>query len=684
MPPEIQAQPTAPQQPQALDPAAKNLAIAIRQSETGGDFNAVGDKTASHRSYGAYQFGEDTWNATAPRYGVNVPLRQATPEQQNEVAYKQIKDWKDQGYNVGQIASMWNAGKGEPDAYKGTFSNGQPSVVPGKFDVPIYAKSVATAYQTLKNGGQVGADPNNPSSTAAPQAQAQTSSNQPSIGGFLGNLAQSGGNFLGGIASAVTHPIDTLSNVANLGAGALEQGAQGLFNATGLNKYQKGGPINTPESQMAGNVGQFYKDRYGGLSNIEHTLYTDPVGAAADASTVLGGAGGLLGKVGEVGDLSGVSRAGELLSKAGEATNPVNVAVKGGGLMGELIGKAAGNTVGRTLGLETGVGYQPIQQAYQAGATGGDALKAFTEGLRGNTSPEELVGQAKDALGQVINQRSQSYQQMLSSLKGDSTTYNIQPIVNELDNQLGKFKIQTTPDGLDFSRSKFALDTTGQKDIENLYNYVKGYGLQAGDRTALGIDNLKQVLGGYYSPNSDYRSFVEGLRGSARKVLDSAPGYTEAMKNYSDMTDNIKEIQKSLSLGDKASEETAFKKLTGSLKNNDFRTQVLKDLDAATGGQLIPKISGERMSSLTPRGLSAYVTDAGIGGISGLAGGGILPLLGIAMTSSPRLVGEFVRALGIGLRGTKVLMDTLNKFSPQIRNTGLMGKLINEAQLNKH
>lgn len=152
---------------ETLDPQAVNLAKAIRQTESGGNFQAKGKSG----EYGAYQFTEPTWNNTAKKYGVNVPLNQTTKEQQNEVAYKQIKDWKDKGHNVGEIASMWNAGVGEPQAYTGKFSNGKPSG--GKdainshgvhYDVPAYAKSVATAYQTIKNGGQVNPDPNNPSS----------------------------------------------------------------------------------------------------------------------------------------------------------------------------------------------------------------------------------------------------------------------------------------------------------------------------------------------------------------------------------------------------------------------------------------------------------------------------------------------------------------------------------------
>jgi len=155
---------------ETLDKDVINIAKAIRQSESGGDFKAKGKSG----EYGAYQFTPDTWKAQASKYGITVPIEQATPQQQNEVAYRKIKEWKDSGKNVGQVASMWNAGEAEPDAYTGKFGvttkthkAGDPSVGVNKFgakyDVPAYAKSVATAYQTLKRGGQAGMDPKNPS-----------------------------------------------------------------------------------------------------------------------------------------------------------------------------------------------------------------------------------------------------------------------------------------------------------------------------------------------------------------------------------------------------------------------------------------------------------------------------------------------------------------------------------------
>lgn len=206
-------QPTAPSQaaPQGgLDPGAVNLAKAIRQTESGGDFQAQGKSG----EFGAYQFTAPTWQAASQKYlGQSVPLNQATPEQQNQVAYSRVKEWKDAGYNVGQIASMWNAGESEPNAYTGSFSNGNPSTGTNKFgakyDVGAYAKSVATAYQTLKQGGQVGADPNNPSSTANPQSQPSFMDNL--IGG-----AKAVGNFVAPIVGDVYNDISGQNNKTGL------------------------------------------------------------------------------------------------------------------------------------------------------------------------------------------------------------------------------------------------------------------------------------------------------------------------------------------------------------------------------------------------------------------------------------------------------------------------------------
>lgn len=68
-------------------------------------------------------------------------------DSETTVVTKRVKKWLDKGYSPPQIASMWNAGEGEPEAHTGKFSDGSPSVGMNKkygvkFDVPSYSKKV--------------------------------------------------------------------------------------------------------------------------------------------------------------------------------------------------------------------------------------------------------------------------------------------------------------------------------------------------------------------------------------------------------------------------------------------------------------------------------------------------------------------------------------------------------------
>lgn len=173
----------------SLDQDAVTLAKAIRQAESDGNPNARGKSG----EYGAYQFMPSTWAAYSKEAGVNAPVEHATLEQQNQVAYHKIKEWKDKGLNPGQIAASWNAGPGEPDAYKGKFKDGRPSKGTNKmgvyYDVPGYATKVATYYHQFKGQNPLGARTAHAAETGAPQGQEQAPVKKPlsnRIAGALG------------------------------------------------------------------------------------------------------------------------------------------------------------------------------------------------------------------------------------------------------------------------------------------------------------------------------------------------------------------------------------------------------------------------------------------------------------------------------------------------------------------
>lgn len=693
---------------QPLDPSIVNLAQAISKTETQGQANPYTAQGGSGE-YGAYQYTAPTWAADSQKYlGQSVPLDSATPAQQDEVAYDKIQDLGKQGYSPAQIASIWNSGNPDPTGNVGVNKYGV------KYDTPQYVKSVETAYNQLRGGQQVNTPPTSstvgdeqtgtPNTTADPNAPntygatfPASPSDTPLEAGAksLGNIPSSALNLGENLATAVEHPVKTVGGIVSTLLGVGGNIAQTIAGAIDP-KYKTIAP--NQFQQTADAVGKALTDRYGSLENAQRTATNDPIGFGTDVLTVLeGGAGALDAAAGTTAEGLQATDAAtnaerfldtgkNVMPKAPESglvsgllnkglstvAQPVVSAVKG-------VASIPARIAGETAGIATGAGYGALKQGFNAATTGGDANTAFLQGLRGNTSPEELVSQAHDALDQIQQTRNGNYQQMLSSLGGDAKTYDISPVINEVNKQLNNFGIKKADDGtLDFSRSKIRFNTSAQADINKIYSEMKSFGTKAGDRTALGVNDLKQAFYDLDKPSSSVRSFTTAVSKATRGVLENAPGYSKAMSDYSNMSDQINDIRKGLSLGDNAMVETTFKKLTSALRqNNDFRKQFIQQLDEATGGQLSSKIAGQQLSTVLPRGLIGTLeTAGGIGGLVASGGHALLPLLATAITTSPRVVGEVIHALGLGARGTNAVMDLLNKIAtPSTIGGGLLNHL---------
>jgi hypothetical protein len=152
-------------------------------------------------------------------------------------------------------------------------------------------------------------------------------------GQALQNAPASALEFGKALVQPILHPVDTANNLANLGGGALAK----IPGVSAVNDWAERVGIAPPRNraaeaqnmELAGNVGQFFKDRYGSEEGLKRTLAQDPVGAAADVSTVLTGGAGLLARA--PGTAARVT-SGALL-KAGKATNPMTPAIAPVGLL---------------------------------------------------------------------------------------------------------------------------------------------------------------------------------------------------------------------------------------------------------------------------------------------------------------------------------------------------------------
>lgn len=136
---------------QPTDQDALDLTHAIALQESGQDgkpnYNAIGDAGTSK---GAYQWQPGNFEAAAKTAGLDPS--DFSPENQDRVAYAEVKGYKDKGYDPGEIASMWNSGS--PNNWQ---NHSGTTTINGKeisYDTPAYVKGVQKYYQQIKSPRQ--------------------------------------------------------------------------------------------------------------------------------------------------------------------------------------------------------------------------------------------------------------------------------------------------------------------------------------------------------------------------------------------------------------------------------------------------------------------------------------------------------------------------------------------------
>ena len=128
-----------------IDQDALNLTKAMRQVESGGDPNAVGDKGTST---GAYQWQKGNYEAMAKKFGID-PTDRSLPTQ-NKVAYMQVKEWKDKGATPDQIAAAWNMGERTIGNDMWKTHKGFNEKLGIEYDTPAHVAKVKSEYLKLK------------------------------------------------------------------------------------------------------------------------------------------------------------------------------------------------------------------------------------------------------------------------------------------------------------------------------------------------------------------------------------------------------------------------------------------------------------------------------------------------------------------------------------------------------
>jgi len=153
-------------------------------------------------------------------------------------------------------------------------------------------------------------------------------------GAALKNAPASAGRFATGMLEMVTSPLQTLTGILDIGAGALRSALPSQV-VNFVDQFDADPAAAKRASAAAKAAGGMYADRYGDYESIKRTFAEDPVGAVGDLSTLLGGGGAAARVV-------GATATGNALAKASTLTNvalpfakaievPVQLAAKGVG-----------------------------------------------------------------------------------------------------------------------------------------------------------------------------------------------------------------------------------------------------------------------------------------------------------------------------------------------------------------
>ena len=183
------------------------------------------------------------------------------------------------------------------------------------------------------------------------------------------NILPSGQQFVYDMIQPFVDPINTAKDIAALTSSV----ANKLF-VEGTQENE----------QLADAVGEYFKERYGGIENIKQAFKKDPFGVVSDIMLVGTGVGAAVKGVGTATKLGGLTKAGQALQTTSRYLDPATAVEKG---VGSVL-KPAGDAALATGTLFSGAN---LNEAFRAGREGGDLQKDFLSQMRGGGDPARPV-----------------------------------------------------------------------------------------------------------------------------------------------------------------------------------------------------------------------------------------------------------------------------------------------------
>ena len=311
----------------------------------------------------------------------------------------------------------------------------------------------------------------------------------------ISNLKPSAVQYGQNMLNAITSPLQTVNSIVDIGAGALQNALpQSVVNFVSQADVNRPEALQRAESSrnIAGDVGQYYKERLGGKENILRTLQQDPIGILSDASALLTGGGSLIPKVGGA------------VQKVGAAIEPLNATFN-------ALQYGAGKVIPTSL----------APKLYESAAKWSTALSPEQRSAMTQTALQEQLMPTYAGLGKVEVLMS-DLGNNINSLVDTATNANVKipasevfKYINEAKSNLGGFKIGATADVSEIN----AIEQAFKKQIKaNKSDYVTPRQLQDFKTDIYKRINFRQKTN---TPTIASEEVYSGMGKAAKEALSS-------------------------------------------------------------------------------------------------------------------------------------------------------------------
>lgn len=478
--------------------------------------------------------------------------------------------------------------------------------------------------------------------------------------GFMSNAIPSTVQLGQDLATAVLNPIDTISNILDVGKGTVQYLLPDKVFESGLIDKDK------ESIEKAKMMGNFYKSRYGSIELAKETFAKDPAAVLADASMFLTGGAGAIAKTGQFAKTSGAIR------KTGELLDPLALAgygVKGLAYPATKLGTVLPKIAAARL---SGTGTKPFEEAFKAGEQYGKSKKGKTGRQRadfwkyysGAKKPLTIVDELRNAFRKLSDRNNTKWEKGVEALKENKTV----PDYTALGQSLNKINAEV----IDPS-SGFVVNAAVAKTLEDTQKIIDEFANKPELQNLYGFELLRKRIQADVKDRISYDTkagksqsrAVDKVLSSIKQTISKAePSYADMIGKYAEASAFMDDFSSTLGQLTPAGKAQALNKFFEGINNptGDFAVtlNMIQEAELISGKNIEAMLSGAILNNVNINNFSGR-------GLVGLGGvGQVIP--GTQAAGMPLSIPKVAGGVAYGAGRVK---GAAEKIRPEVGTRGL-------------